>query len=87
MEKRVEQALKKRVEELGGVCWKWTSPGRAGVPDRVCLSPDGRVVFVELKSETGHVSKIQQAVIQKMKGMCHDVRVINSVETARAFEF
>jgi len=45
----VEAAVRREVRALGGVCWKWVSPGRAGVPDRICIFPGGRVVFVELK--------------------------------------
>lgn len=48
-EASVEQAVRRITQELGGVCWKWVSPGRIGVPDRICIFPGGRVVFVELK--------------------------------------
>lgn len=48
-ESAVEQGVCRRVKELGGVAWKWVSPGRIGVPDRICIFPGGRIVFVELK--------------------------------------
>ena len=48
-ESSVETKLCKFVKSLGGVAWKWVSPGRNGVPDRICLLPGGRVIFVELK--------------------------------------
>ncbi|MDO4717535.1 MAG: VRR-NUC domain-containing protein [Propionibacteriaceae bacterium] len=31
------------------MCWKFTSPGTQGVPDRVVILPGGRIGFVELK--------------------------------------
>ena len=48
-ESAVEQNVVRQVKALGGVAWKWVSPGRLGVPDRVCIFPGGRVIFVELK--------------------------------------
>ena len=48
-ESAVEQNIVRQVKALGGVAWKWVSPGRKGVPDRICIFPGGRVVFVELK--------------------------------------
>lgn len=48
-ESAVEQNIVRQVKALGGVAWKWVSPGRMGVPDRICIFPGGRVIFVELK--------------------------------------
>ena len=48
-ESAVEQNVVRQVKALGGVAWKWVSPGRLGVPDRVCIFPGVRVIFVELK--------------------------------------
>ncbi|HAT1138355.1 TPA: VRR-NUC domain-containing protein, partial [Corynebacterium striatum] len=30
-ERNIEQHLKQAVEAIGGLCWKFTSPGTAGV--------------------------------------------------------
>lgn len=48
-EAEVEATLVARVRAAGGVCWKFTSPGTQGVPDRIVVLPGGRVGFVELK--------------------------------------
>ena len=45
----LERKLKKRIEEKGGLCLKWVSPGYTGVPDRIVLLPGGRILFVEVK--------------------------------------
>ena len=50
LEKQVEQKLVAAVKSKGGVCWKFTSPGTAGVPDRIILMPGGRIAFVEVKA-------------------------------------
>lgn len=49
-EKQVEQALVKAVKAKGGICPKLTSPGLAGVPDRLVLMPNGKLGFVEVKA-------------------------------------
>lgn len=48
-ENAVEANICRQVKALGGVAWKWISPGRQGVPDRICILPGGRIIFVELK--------------------------------------
>lgn len=58
-ESEVEKHLVKKVKELGGLCWKFTSPGTAGVPDRIVILPWGKVVFVELKAPYGKLRPIQ----------------------------
>lgn len=59
-ESRVEARLVRGVKALGGLCWKFVSPGTAGVPDRIVLLPGGRVALVELKQKTGRLSAIQR---------------------------
>ena len=49
LEKDIERKLCHIVEDHGGMCLKWVCPGWAGVPDRICLLPGGRVFFVETK--------------------------------------
>ena len=49
-ENEIEAKLVDAVKAAGGVCWKFTSPGTAGVPDRIVLMPSGRIGFVEVKA-------------------------------------
>ena len=50
LEKDVEAHLVEGVKRLGGAAYKFTSPGRRNVPDRVCVLPGGILFFVELKA-------------------------------------
>ena len=53
LEKELEAQLVKVINRRGGWCPKWTSPGTAGVPDRIVLLPGGRILFVEMKRPKG----------------------------------
>ena len=65
LEKNVEAWLGQEVRKLGGLWYKFTSPGRSGVPDRILIL-QGQVIFVEMKTEKGVLSAIQKATIQQM---------------------
>lgn len=58
-----------KVSKTGGMCMKFVSPGTAGVPDRIIITATGKILFVELKTETGHLSKIQMYTIGEMKNV------------------
>lgn len=49
-EQQIEQNLAKAVKEAGGIAPKFTSPGFAGMPDRLVLMPGGHIGFVEVKA-------------------------------------
>jgi len=49
-ERDIELKLRDAVKAVGGLCWKFTSPGTSGVPDRIVLMPKGRIAFVETNS-------------------------------------
>ncbi|MGI6545977.1 MAG: VRR-NUC domain-containing protein [Fastidiosipilaceae bacterium] len=49
-EKFIEQILVRETSSRGGLCWKFTSPGTAGVPDRVVLLPGSKAGFIEVKA-------------------------------------
>ena len=58
-EKNIEARLVREVRKRGGLTYKFVSPGAAGVPDRIIIAPGGQIWFVELKTDTGHLSRMQ----------------------------
>ncbi|MGI9158914.1 MAG: VRR-NUC domain-containing protein [Saprospiraceae bacterium] len=58
-EKVIEQLFVWAVESLGGKTWKFASPGRPGVADRIACMPDGSTWFVEIKKPDGRLSALQ----------------------------
>lgn len=84
-ERSIEARLYRGVNQAGGLCLKFVSPGCTGVPDRIVLLPGGRIVFVELKQPKGRVSRRQEYVIRLLRALDFDARYIWSVEEVDAF--
>lgn len=69
LERQVEAYLVKRVKELGGMAYKFTSPAHKGVSDRIVCLPNGQTWFVELKTEGGRLSPLQKIFAADMERM------------------
>lgn len=78
-EGRVENRLVAAAKNRGYMCFKFVSPGKRGVPDRIVIAK-GRTIFVETKAPNGQLSAIQKHVIKQMRAAGADVRVAWSVE-------
>lgn len=85
LEKDIEAKFKARVEKAGAFTYKFASPGRAGVPDRIVLIPGGRIYFVELKRPGGKPRPLQRHVMKKIIKFGFNVRVIDSEEAINEF--
>ena len=85
LESRIEKALVRRVESLGGTCEKFTSPGRRSVPERLVTLPGNRIIFVEAKAPGKKATTLQQRDHERRRALGCDVRVIDSLEAVDAF--
>jgi hypothetical protein len=80
-EEKIEHALVTAVKRHGGHAYKFTSPGRRGVPDRVVLMPNCGVMsvtFVETKASGKTLRPDQEHEIQYMRERGAYVKVIDS---------
>ena len=86
-EREIEKVLVSEVKKIGGRAYKFVSPGNDGVPDRIVVFPDGQIVFVELKTKSGRLSKIQRVQCEWLRVLKQKVRVTyGSLEVADLFE-
>ena len=83
LEKDIERRLVEGVKKLGGLCYKFVSPGTQGVPDRLIITAQGRVIFAELKTDTGVLTKVQKHTISQMLLRHADVRVVYGIEQVK----
>lgn len=85
LERQIEAYLVKRAKELGGIAYKFVSPAHRGVADRIVVLPGGGVVFVELKTETGALSPLQEQFAKDMTRLGQNYIVLRSKEEVDAF--
>lgn len=76
-ERDVENYLREKVKKVGGIAYKFESPGNAGVPDRLVLI-NGQAHFIELKAPGKKPSKIQLAQHRKINKLGFEVLVIDT---------
>lgn len=79
LEKTIEAHLVARIKSLGGVAYKFTSPARRNVPDRLVLMPGGRSLFVELKAPGKQATAGQQREHVRLWGLGFRVLLIDSI--------
>ena len=84
-EAQIERHLFNEIRKLKGLAYKFTSPGHAGVPDRVILLPNGTTIFVELKREDGKLSSLQIETIRLLQEKNIEVYVLYSKEEVDDF--
>lgn len=84
LEKDIERKLRQRIERLDGKCYKFTSPGNAGVPDRIILLPGGVIAFAELKAPGKRERKLQAHVQDQIRAL--GFTVFSSVDSEEKVE-
>lgn len=77
-EHEIEDKLALRLAQAGHLCIKFVSPGFAGVPDRIVLTNDGRVFFVECKAPGKPLRRTQPQVLALLRDMGHRVEVVDT---------
>lgn len=79
-EKLLERKLSVAVQKLGGISIKLAATYLVGLPDRLCLLPQGRMFFAEIKTTGEKPRKIQVIVHNKLRALGFKVVVIDSTE-------
>lgn len=78
LEKQVEKKCGDIAKRRGCLWFKWSSPSTKGIPDRICILPGGKVLFVELKRPGGKPTKLQAAMIRKLEKQGCDAYVVDN---------
>jgi hypothetical protein len=80
MEKAIEKRLVTEVEKRGGTAFKFISPGKRGVPDRLVVFAEGVSAFIELKDKGKKPDPLQLKRIQELRDLGCQVFVIDRKE-------
>ena len=76
LERDVERRLVSEVGKMGGWCVKFIPDNMRGMPDRLCLFPEGRVLWVETKRpEGGRLAPMQVHRHRQLRSLGFEVAV------------
>lgn len=84
-EKDIEKKFAKWCVAYDILFWKFTSPGRKGVPDRLLLDSRGKAVFLEFKRRGQKPSSLQQRHLVVLNKRSIPAAFVDSFEEAVAF--
>lgn len=84
LEKQIEERVGTYAKEQGFLVYKFTSPQRSAVPDRLYITPRGKVFFVEFKREGMKPTPAQQREHERLREQGVMVFVIDDVDKGRA---
>ncbi len=83
LEKQIEAKVCDYAKERGLLVYKFTSPARAAVPDRMFIRPDGKIFFIEFKREGMKPTPAQEREHDRMRGHGVQVFVVDDVTTGK----
>jgi hypothetical protein len=79
LEKQIEARVCEYARTKSVLAYKFTSPARAAVPDRLFISPNGRMWFCEFKREGQKATVAQEREHTKLRQQKVNVFVIDNV--------
>ncbi|MHB1956681.1 MAG: PDDEXK family nuclease [Sulfobacillus sp.] len=79
LERDIEAKVCDYAKERGMLVYKFTSPQRSSVPDRLFITPDGRVFFIEFKRGGEMPTPAQLREHQRLQGHNVSVFVVDNV--------
>jgi len=83
LEKIIEQKVCDYAKSKGCLVYKFTSPSRRSVPDRMFIAPGGRVFWIEFKRLGLKPTPGQEVEIEKIRSKGGIVCVADSVEQGK----
>lgn len=83
-EATLEKRLVTKITDLGGIAWKFTSPGTIGVPDRIIMF-QGKLCFVEMKAPGKQMREIQKWRKEQIEREGFPVMCLSSEEQVDEF--
>lgn len=85
LEREIEKKFKSALEAKGCLVYKFSSPNCRGVPDRIVITDAGKVLFVELKTEKGVLSKLQRIQLKKLRDFRQRTFVLYGLQEVEEF--
>lgn len=84
LEKIIEAKVVAHAKSKGCLVYKFTSPSKRSVPDRLMITPSGMVFFMELKRKGQKPTPSQAVEIDKIRKQGVQVFVVDDVAVGKA---
>jgi hypothetical protein len=83
LEKQIEAKVCEYAKSKGLLAYKFTSPARAAVPDRMFITPNGHVFFCEFKAEGKKPTEAQTREHHRLRQQKVNVFVIDNIDEGK----
>lgn len=83
LEKDIERRVCDYAKSLKMLVYKFTSPARSHVPDRLFILPGGGVFFIEFKRKGQKPTPAQNVEIEKMRKQGAQVYIVDNIDAGR----
>lgn len=83
LEKQIEAKVCEYAKTKNVLVYKFTSPARAAVPDRMFIRSDGHIWFVEFKRQGAKPTEAQEREHHRLRQHKVNVFVIDNVEEGK----
>ena len=78
-EQQIQKKIIDKYESNGWYVIKLVKTNKNGIPDLLCLKSSEKPLFIEVKSDKGKVSALQEYRIKELKESGFDVVVMNTI--------
>lgn len=75
-ERQIQKKIIDRYEALGWYVIKLIKTNKNGIPDLICLKENEKPLFIEVKTEKGVLSKLQEYRIKELTEKSFDVKIL-----------
>lgn len=83
LEKVIEGKVREYAKSLNIECYKFSSPARAAVPDRMFISSTGVIIFIEFKQEGKKATAPQKRELLRLYSRNVPAFLVDNVTTGR----
>jgi hypothetical protein len=81
-ESTIEAAIVRRAKAAGWLAYKFSSPSRRGVPDRIFIHRSGVLAFMEIKAPGKKLTPLQSQELERLRSHKQNVAWFDSVDNA-----
>lgn len=85
LEAKIEEKVCTYAKERGCLVYKFTSPARSAVPDRLMITPTGRTFFIEFKRTGAKPTPAQDREHARLRNQNVAVYVVDDIDQGKRY--